>query len=244
MLEADHISLSIDGHQILSNISCSFHKGEITVITGPNGAGKTMLIHALAGLLDDMEGDIRLNSAPYPAKGKALGTGVGLVFQQPEMQVIEQTVEEDILFGLRNLKISEEERQTRLEYALEWSGLHEHRDQNPRSLSGGEIRRLALASILAMNPDYILMDEPFENLDYPGVVETLHQILRLKEENRGIVIVTHGLEKCLALADRLILLKEGRIIADALPERVLNFLEDHDVRKPPMKIKDMTWLKT
>jgi biotin transport system ATP-binding protein len=244
MLEARNINLSISGISILMEISAAFSPGEIAILTGPNGSGKSRFLHCLSGLSSPDSGTVLLDGEEYPRRGQSLGTGVGLVFQQPEMQVIEQTVEQDILFGLKNLEIDGDERRSRLEDALAWSALEAHRHQNPATLSGGEIRRLALASVMAMNPRFVLLDEPFENLDYPGVVETLEQILKIRERGCGVVIVTHGLEKCLAHADRLILMKAGRIIADALPERVLPHLEDHDVRRPGMKIRDMTWLRS
>jgi biotin transport system ATP-binding protein len=244
MLEARELRLSISGKTILDGVSARFQAGEISVVTGPNGSGKSRFMHSLAGLETPDSGEVLLDSQPYPGRDQRLGTGVGLVFQQPELQVIEQTVEQDILFGLRNIGLDPDRRQEILEESILWSGLESHRHQDPGTLSGGELRRLALASVLAMGPRYILLDEPFENLDYPGVAETLHQIIKIRDRGCGVIIVTHGLEKCLAHADRLLLMKSGRIIADALPERVLPFLEDHDVRRPGMKIRDMSWLRS
>ena len=241
MLEARNISLTIDSHPILQELSCHFAPAEITVVTGPNGSGKTMLLQVLAGLRQYEAGQVLLNGREYPQEGQQLGTGVGIVFQPPKMQVIEQTVEEDILFGLKNIDLPPEERERRLSQTLKWSRLDGHRHQNPHTLSGGELCRLAIGGIIAMGADYILLDEPFENLDYPGVREILHQILQLQERGHGVIIVTHDLEKCLAHAKRLILLKEGKVIANDIAEKVLDCLEEQDVRRPHMKLKDMTW---
>lgn len=242
MLEIVDLNLSFGSKQILWNIDMSFSPGELTVLCGPNASGKTLLLSCLSGLITPTSGRVLLDGAPYPQKHQRLGTGVGLVFQQPELQIIEQTVEQDILFGLNNLKLDQQEKTQRLEQALAWSGLTELAQRNPSSLSGGELRRLALASVFAMGPQFVLLDEPFENLDYPGTIQVLEQILKLKNAGCAVLLVTHGLEKCLAHADRLILMKSGRVIADGLPERVLPFVEDHDVRRPGGKIGDMTWL--
>ncbi len=241
MLEARNVSLTCGAVPVIRHVSCCFSSSQITVLTGPNGSGKSMFLEILSALRNADEGGVFLDGLVYPQRGQPLGTGVGLVFQQPEMQIIEQTVEEDILFGLRNIGIEEEERQNRLEDALEWSGLGTRRRQYPQTLSGGELRCLALAGVIAMKPRFILLDEPFENLDYPGVRRVLRQILMLRDMGMGIVLVAHDLSKCLAHADRLIILKDGSIVADDEPEKLLRCLEDYDVRRPAMNIRDMTW---
>lgn len=241
LLEARNLSLAIEGRHILQGLNCRFPAAQITVLSGPNGSGKTMFLELLAGLRRADEGEVLLNGEAYPQKGQPLGTGVGLVFQQPEMQIVEQTVEEDILFGLKNISLNKEEQQKRLEESLRWSGLHEHRHQYPQTLSGGELRRLALAGVIAMGPQFVLLDEPFENLDYPGVRETLRQILMLRQAGKGVVLVVHDLGKCLAHADHLVILCNGQIAAAGRPGELLHCLEDHDVRRPQMPIEAMTW---
>ena len=241
MLEARNISLTLNDTAVLQSVSCHFRPAAISLLTGPNGSGKTMLFQVLAGLQQADEGEVLLNGSAYPQKGQPLGTGVGIVFQQPEMQIIEQTVEEDILFGLRNINLEAGEMEARLEESLRWSELFERRHQYPHTLSGGELRRLTLAGVFAMGAQYILLDEPFENLDYSGVRETLHQILKLRESGHGVVLITHDLDKCLAHVDHLIVLKDGSIMADGLPEELLPHLEEHGVRPPPLDIRNMTW---
>lgn len=235
-INLEGLSLDYDGKTCLGTVDCSFHQHELTVITGPNGSGKSLLLRCLAGLLKPGTGTVRHNSN---ARNEF---NVAMVFQDPLVQILGLTIEEDILFGLENLSISKAERQTRLNDALQWTNLTSKRNQDCRTLSGGERRRLCIASILVMEPEFILLDEPFSNLDYQGVREVLGLILKLKAAGKGIIIVSHDLDRILAHADRLILMKSGRIIADALPERVIPYLEDHGVRRPAGKIADMTWL--
>jgi len=232
------------GVPLVLGIDLMLQQQECTVMTGPNGAGKSLLIRLLSGLLLPSSGKVLWD-------GKSAGKArtqykdhipVGMVFQDPLVQILGQTVEEDIRFGLENLSISADEQKQRLHDALSWTGLLSKRMQDTRSLSGGERRRLCIASVLALKPDFIFLDEPFSNLDYTGIKEVLSVICTLKELGKGLIIITHELEKILAHADRLIILKAGRIIADALPERVLPYLEDHGVRKPNLKLTDMTWL--
>jgi biotin transport system ATP-binding protein len=242
---AQDISLHFQDQIGLIDINVNFKGNELTIITGPNGSGKTLLLRSLAGLIKPDTGEIRFDGK-LNARGRGRSMdhlGIGMVFQDPMVQILGLTVEEDIRFGLDNLNMSAQEREQRVRDALDWCGLLQRRDQECRSLSGGERRRLCIASIMALEPDFIMMDEPFSNLDYPGVKEVLALILKLKQAGKGMIIVTHDLDRSLAYADRLILMKNGRIIADALPERVLPFLEDHGVRRPSGKISDMTWLK-
>lgn len=235
-ISVEGLSLEYEGKSCLGTIDCTFHRHELTIITGPNGSGKSLLLRSLAGLVKAQQGSVRVNGAD-----KRVKPSVALVFQDPLVQILGLTVEEDIRFGLENMHISKDERESRLQEALTWTNLLAKRHQDCRSLSGGERRRLCIASILVMDPDFILLDEPFSNLDYQGVKEVLGLILKLKTAGKGIIVVSHDLDRVLAHADRLILMKSGRIIADALPERVLPYLEDHGVRRPSGKIADMTW---
>jgi biotin transport system ATP-binding protein len=230
----------------VAGVSLEIHEGECLLIAGANGSGKTLLMRMISGLLDPTSGEILFKGKPLAAAGKELRRAVGLVFQDADAQVVGETVAEDIAFGPKNLGLPKEEIQRRTDEALTSLGLDDKRDSPPRRLSGGEKRRLAVAGILAMGGEIIIMDEPFANLDWPGVVHVLEIITALKASGKTVIILTHELEKVLALADRLIILVRGMIRDSGRPEEVLDRLKDEygvrDPRKNYGSAKDCTWL--
>jgi biotin transport system ATP-binding protein len=200
----------------------------------------------ISGLLDPSGGEILFRGKPLSGAGKELRRAVGLVFQDADAQIIGETVAEDIAFGPKNLGFPKEEVGRRVEEALSSLRLLDKRDSPPRQLSGGEKRRLAVAGILAMGGEVVIMDEPFANLDWPGVVQVLEIVKQLKSERKTVIILTHELEKVLALADRLIILARGVIRDSGRPEEVLDRLKSEygvrDPRKSYASAKDCTWL--
>jgi biotin transport system ATP-binding protein len=178
---------------------------------------------------------------------KLLRKSVGLVYQDADSQIIGETVEEDIRFGPENLKLPLCEIDRRLEESLRALDLVSRRDFSARHLSGGEKRRLAVAGILAMGCDTVIMDEPFANLDWPGVIQVLKIISDLKQNKKTIIILTHELEKVLAFADRLVILAGGKIRDNGEPEAVLNRLEPawgvRDPRRTYRNAGECTWLE-
>jgi biotin transport system ATP-binding protein len=183
---------------------------------------------------------------PLAAWGGLLRRQVGLVFQDADAQIIGETVEEDIRFGPENLKLPEPEIAAVLEKCLDALELKEKRDFPPRRLSGGEKRRLAAAGVLAMGCETLIMDEPFANLDWPGVAQVLKIIQGLKGEGKTVIILTHELEKVLAFAGRLVILAGGKIRDSGKPEEVLDRLESswgvRDPRRNYRNAGDCTWL--
>ena len=171
---------------------------------------------------------------------------VGLVFQDADVQILGETVEEDIRFGPENLKLGENEIKERLEKSLVMLDLESKRDYSSRHLSGGEKRRLAVAGILAMGCEAVIMDEPFANLDWPGVIQVLQILGDLKKSGRTVIILTHELEKVLAFADRLVILSGGKIRDDGTGGEVLDRLNPEwgvrDPRKTYKTPEDCTWL--
>ena len=233
--------------EALSGIDLDIIEGECLIIAGANGSGKTLLMKILSGLLEATEGTILYKGEALSKCGNTIHSSVGLVFQEPEAQILGETVEEDIRFGPENLKLGKKEIESRLEETLKSLGLCEKRDFPVRHLSGGEKRRLAAAGVLAMGCKTIIMDEPFANLDWPGVVQVLSIIRFLKQSGRTIIILTHELEKVLAFADRLLVIAEGKIKDSGTPEEILERLDPawgvRDPRKTYKSAGDCTWLE-
>ncbi|MHC1692036.1 MAG: energy-coupling factor ABC transporter ATP-binding protein [Sphaerochaetaceae bacterium] len=236
------------GKHILRNISFTLGTGEFAVLTGRNGAGKSVLLKCLKGLYQPDSGTISINGVDLSTSPGKRNKAIALVFQDTDSQVVGQTVERDILFGLENLGITGAERDRRFQEVVGLLGLTQQINQRPRTLSGGERRRLAIAGVLVMAPQVLILDEPFANLDYTGVCQVLETLVDLKKKGVSILVVTHEIEKVLAYADRLILLDTGRIIANDTVVKVLPLLEDFGVRRPmyhgkPVPVEDLTWLK-
>lgn len=230
----------------LSKINLDIRAGECLLLAGSNGSGKTMLMRCIAALLDPSEGEIFFRGRPLNQAGKILRRELGIIFQDADAQILGETVEEDIAFGPENLGLSKAEVAQRIGETLEALGLTEKREAPPRRLSGGEKRRLAVAGVLAMGCDTVIMDEPFANLDWPGVVQTLEIIRDLKNRGKTLIILTHELEKVLAFADRLVIIHRGIIRCDGKPAEVLDQLESEwgvrDPRKTYSAVEDCSWL--
>jgi biotin transport system ATP-binding protein len=202
----------------LENISAAFRRAQFVIIAGRNGSGKTLLARHLVGLSAPSSGRVLFKGKPIQKDLGLLRRKIGLVFQDADCQLVGQSLEEDIRFGPENLRLPEEEIQKRTSGVIRLLGLESLKDVPPARLSGGEKRRLAIGGILAMEPEILILDEPFANLDYPGVVEVLEVLKKLKYSGRGIILITHELEKTLAHADRLIIMDSGRIVEDGPAE--------------------------
>jgi biotin transport system ATP-binding protein len=230
---------------VLDRINLEIREGEFLLLAGSNGSGKTLLMRCMAGLLENREGEVLLRGRPL-SQVRSLRRDLGIVFQDPESQILGETVEEDAAFGPENLGFSREETKRRVEAALAAVGLEAKRDRPPRRLSGGEKRRLAAAGVLAMGCGIVIMDEPFANLDWPGVVQVLEILSSLKQEGKTLIVLTHELEKVLALADRLVILHQGRIRDDGGPAEVLDRLDPawgvRDPRRNYQSAADCSWL--
>jgi len=240
----------------LKDVSIDIPEGQCIVLAGSNGSGKTLFMKIIAGLMEPDAGEVLFRGLPLYKAGRSMSLvrdterklrrELGLVFQDADAQIVGETVAEDVAFGPENLGFSKTETAARTEAALAKLGIAEKRERSPRRLSGGEKRRLAVAGVVAMGCRAVILDEPFANLDWPGVVNTLRMILELKGDGKTIVILTHELEKVLALADRLVILHEGRIRDDGPPEAVLDRLDPawgvRDPRRCYSSVKDCLWL--
>ena len=233
-------SFAGSGQPVLNGISFSVFDGDCIVVSGPNGSGKTVLMTLIAGLEDPSVGSI-LRSGKDADELR-----IGLVFQEADAQILGDTVEEDTLFGMRDSKLPKTVIVQRLETVLKQLGLYEKRRLPARSLSGGEKRRLAVAGILMMEADLIIFDEPFANLDFAGVVQVTAMIEQLQSSGKTVMVLTHELEKVLALANRLIILHRGNLVYNADPEPALHsgILERYGIRNPLCSYRvfaDLVW---
>lgn len=246
MLEVKGLSRTYQKtHKVLNNINISFPDGSFTIIAGPNGSGKTQLMRHLNGLLKPQEGEVLLGGLSIQKDLAAARRKVGLVFQNADSQIVGQTVSTDIAFGPENLRWPREKINKKVKNIIEDLGLDELKDRRPHTLSGGEKKRVSLASVLIMEPEVIVLDEPFIGLDYPGVRDVLTDIVKLHKTGRTIILITHDLEKALAHCDRLILMNNGEICAQGAPGDLLAVLEKYGIRKPwgaDRSLSSMTWL--
>lgn len=200
----------------LNNINTSFPKGEITGIIGHTGSGKSTLASLLNGLLKATEGEVLLFGENIWAKPKEMvkiRSRVGLVFQYPEYQLFDETVEADIAFGPKNMGLSEDEIKSRVKLAAEFCGLSE-RDlkRSPFEMSGGQKRRAAIAGVLAMRPEVLVLDEPAAGLDPKGREEILGGLTEYKNTyGATLIIISHSMEDIANYADRILVMKDGGI---------------------------------
>ena len=221
-----------DGTKGLTNINITIKKGSFVVLAGSNGSGKTTLLRHLNGLLLPEEGEVRIEGVSVGDDLLAARQKVGMVFQETDSQIVGETVFEEIAFGPENLRLGRDEINRRVAFAMELVGLSHRGDDRPHLLSGGQKRRLTIAGILAMEPAILVFDEPFSNLDYPGVLTVLRHIVTLHQQGHTIVLTTHDLEKVISHADRLLIMQEGRIVRDSHPKDLYQELETFGVRQP------------
>lgn len=215
----------------LDDVSMELNDGEFIALIGHTGSGKSTLIQHMNGLLKPNQGKIIIDGVNIVEKGVKLShirKKVGLVFQYPEYQLFEETVEKDIQFGPRNLNLSEEEIDKRVKRAMKMVGLdyEEYKDKSPFELSGGQKRRVAIAGVVAMEPKVLILDEPTAGLDPKGRDEILHQIKNLhKEYTMTIILVSHSMEDVAKVADRVIVMNKGKAMLDGTPNKVFKEID-------------------
>lgn len=213
----------------IRDVSIKIEKGEFVLITGPSGCGKTTLCRCFNGLIPhfyqgELKGEITvagLNVVEHPTH--ELATHVGLVFQNPENQLFALSVEKDVAFGLENLGVPREEMHKRVDWALKLTGIYDLRERAPHELSGGQQQRAAIASVLAMQPELIVLDEPTSFLDPLGAKKIFEVIYELNR-NTGItiVLVEHRLDLTAKYADHIIVMDDGKIVLDGEPREILS----------------------
>jgi biotin transport system ATP-binding protein len=233
------------GFQGLNNINLTVRTGELVVIAGENGSGKTTLLRHLNGLLQPTRGSVKIDGEEVYKNLARSRQLVGMVFQNADSQIVGETVWDDVAFGPENLSLERAEINKRVNQALKTTQLLDFSDKQPYLLSGGEKRRLAIAAVLAMNPRILVLDEPFSSLDYPGVKQVLKQILFLHKCGHTILMTTHDIEKIIPHAQRLIVMKAGKIVLDGLPQNLMADLEPFGIRTPcafRMGVPAESWL--
>lgn len=230
----------------LDGIDLSVKKGEFVVIAGRNGSGKTTLLRHLNALLLPTSGTVRIDGVSIqddPVRARGI---VGMVFQDPDSQIVCETVREDVAFGPENLCLERDEIEKRVSEALKVTGLSGLADAESHILSGGEKRRLAIAGVLAMMPEVLVFDEPFSNLDYPGTKDVLMQIIGLHRAGRTVLVTTHDIEKIIAHAGRLLIMDKGKIARDGIPGKIISGVDAFGVREPhfsSMGVERASWLR-
>ena len=210
----------------LQDVSVAIAKGEIVAIIGHTGSGKSTLVQHLNGLLKPDKGTATIDDIDITAKGqqaKAARQQVGMVFQYPEHQIFAETVFEDIAFGPRNKGFNEEEVAKAVREAMEFVGLDydTFAERSPFQLSGGQMRRVAIAGVVAMNPDYLVLDEPSAGLDPRSRNAVFREIMALhKSRGIAIVLVTHSMEEAVKYANRMLVINGGQVLFDGEPAAI------------------------
>ena len=211
----------------VDNVSFSIKKGSFTVILGHNGSGKSTLAKLLNGLLKPTNGDVFVDGINTKDEDKEIEVKrkVGMVFQNPDNQLVASIVEEDVAFGPENLGLKPSVIRERVDEALKSVGMYEYRESTPHHLSGGQKQRIAIAGIIAMQPSCLILDEPTAMLDPKGrkeIVSTLHKLN--KENGITVVLITHYMEEA-EKADRVMVMNDGVIIDDNTPKEIFKKVE-------------------
>ncbi|SNV01620.1 Energy-coupling factor transporter ATP-binding protein EcfA2 [Megamonas hypermegale] len=236
----------------LDDVSLTIEEGSFTAIAGHTGSGKSTLMQHINGLLTPDKGMVHIDGIDINKKNKASFTArrsVGLVFQYPEQQLFEETVSKDIAFGPKNFGLSEDEIKERVKDAMEFVELdyEEYKDKSPFELSGGQMRRVAIAGIIALKPKYLVLDEPTAGLDPQLKANLLNKIKKLhSKEKMTIIMVSHNMDDIAKLADKVAVMNHGKLMIYDKPDKVFanrQIIKDAGLLEPEVmqllqKIKD------
>ncbi|MEM3612525.1 MAG: ABC transporter ATP-binding protein [Candidatus Bathyarchaeia archaeon] len=210
------------GVEALKGVSLTIQDSEFVAIMGENGAGKTTLVKHFNGLLKPTSGKVLVDGVETTKVSVAtLARKVGFVFQNPDHQLFSETVEEEIAFALKNFGFNQDVIEKRVTWALNLLGLTQYRKTSPFMLSGGERKRVALASVLAWDPKILILDEPTIGQDYQQKEKLRQFILQLKAQGKTVVIVTHDVEFVAECNPRVVLMRSGKIVADGEARKIL-----------------------
>ncbi len=242
IIETKNLSYSYDGeHQALENVSISIKKGKTTAVLGGNGAGKSTLFLNLNGVLTPDSGKVFFDGreVEYNKKGiSEMRKRVGIVFQDPNDQLFSSSVKKDISFGAINLGLGVEKVRERVEKAVVQTGIGEYVDKPTHALSFGQKKRVAIAGILAMEPDVIILDEPTAGLDSKGASDILNLLTNIKEETGvSVILATHEMDIVPLYCDDVFVMDHGKVVLNGTVREVLSkpeLLREHSLRLPRM----------
>ena len=229
VIEFEQVHFTYPGgeREILCGIDLSIESGSFVAVLGHNGSGKSTLAKHMNAILTPTEGRVLVHGIDTADENRLLDVRrkVGMVFQNPDNQIVANVVEDDVAFAPENLGVPPEEIRQRVDTALRQVGMYEFRQHAPHLLSGGQKQRVAIAGVIAMQPDIIVLDEPTAMLDPQGRQEVVSTVTRLCRENgMTVVLITHHMDECVG-ADRLVVMSEGRIVADGSPAVVFSQVE-------------------
>ena len=222
-----HFTYPEDELESLCGVSLEIEKGSFVAVLGRNGSGKSTLAKHMNAILQPSEGKVWIRGIDTADEEKLLEVrrSVGLVFQNPDNQIVANVVEDDVAFAPENLGVPPEEIRRRVDAALRQVGMYEYRMHAPHLLSGGQKQRVAIAGVLAMEPEVLVLDEPTAMLDPQGRQEVIRTVTALcREKGMTVVLITHHMEECIG-ADRLIIMADGYITADGSPAQVFAQVE-------------------
>ncbi|MFX1379398.1 MAG: energy-coupling factor ABC transporter ATP-binding protein [Promethearchaeota archaeon] len=212
-----------NGTEALKNINLNIFKGELVAIMGKNGAGKTSLIRTFNGLIKPTRGNIYIENENISSKSIAtLSKKVGIIFQNPLHQLFSNSVEEEIKFSLKSFNLDKEEVNIRINKILSDFNLEKYRERSPLNLSGGESKKLAIASIICRDPEVLVFDEPTLGQDAKEIEFFINLIKKERNNGKTIIIITHNIEFAYEYLPRTILMDNGQIIADGPTKEILN----------------------
>ena len=237
MLNVENIRFSYpSGIEALKGVSITINDGEFVAIMGQNGAGKTTLVKHFNGLLKPTVGKVVVDGIETTKSSvAALAKDVGFVFQNPDHQLFSETVEEEIAFALKNFGYEEKVIEDRITWAVNLLGLAQYRKTSPFMLSGGERKRVALASVLAWNPKTLIRDEPTIGQDHQQKENLRQFIMQMQTQGKTVVVVTHDVEFVAECDPRVVLMREGKIVADGNGKDILTnqeLLEESSIVLP------------
>jgi len=218
----------------IKGVSLDIGKGELIGIIGHTGSGKSTLIQLMNGLLKPTSGEVLFNGE----KMDKVNTKIGMVFQYPENQIFEETIEAELKFGPKNIGMSKEETDTEIKKVVDIMGIDSDLSKSPHFLSGGQKRKIAIASVLTMKPQIIILDEPTAGLDPGSHRNLLQTIVEMNKQGITIILVSHSMEDIAEICNRIIVLSDGNIFADGTASEI--FARSTELQKLGLDIPEIT----